>query len=435
LVNFASLPLVAGDFETEKLDNWPQWRGPLADGFAPHAHPPLSWDAKTNIQWKVAVPGSGDSTPIVWGDRIFLLTAIETDREAEKPAGEAGEVPGGNPFNIQRPTKYYKFVVLCYDAKTGELVWERLATEQVPHEGHHRDHGFASASPVTDGQHVFASFGSRGIYCYDMNGNLKWERDLGDQVMYRMFGEGTSPVLHDGTLIVNWDHEGESSLYALDAATGETKWQVPREEHTSWATPLVVEHGGRTQIVVNGGGKARGYDFKTGEVIWECGGQVLAIIPCPITYEGLVFCMSGYQGSAMFAIPLDAKGDITGTEQIVWSRDRDAPYCPSALLYDGKLYFTKSNSAILAEVDAKTGETIMENQRLPGMKGIYASPVAADGKIYITGRDGVTVVIAPGPELKVLATNKLDEPVDASPALVGDRIFIRGEEHLYCIGE
>ena len=437
LLLLALLPvtLVAAEFDAQRLDNWDQWRGPRANGFAPHADPPLHWDQKTNVQWQVEVAGRGESTPIVWQDRIFLLTAVKTDREEEEPPKEIAEAPGGNLFRIQRPTHYYRFVVLCYDRNTGQLLWQRDATEQVPHEGHHRDHGFASASPVTDGRHLYAYFGSRGIYCYDLEGNLEWGRDLGDQRMYRFFGEATSPVLYKDTLIINWDHEGDSFLYALDARTGKTKWQVARDEHSSWTTPLVVERQGETQIVVNGGNKARGYDLESGKVLRECGGQTRAIIPMPVAYQGLVYCMSGYPGSATVAIPLDSTGDITGSDKIAWSRDRDAPYCPSPLLYDGKLYFNKSNGSVLTCLDAKTGKPIIEKQRLQGLRGLYASPVGAAGRIYFTGRDGTTVVLDDGPQLKILATNKLDELTNASPALVGRQMFIRTDKHLYCIAE
>jgi outer membrane protein assembly factor BamB len=224
-----SWPALAGDFEQNRRDNWHQWRGPEANGFAPNADPPITWGPETNVKWKVEVPGQGESSPIVWGDRVLVTTAIETDRKEEKPPAEAPEAPGGNPFRIERPTNYYQFVVLCYDRKSGKPLWQQVATEQVPHEGHHKDHGFASPSPVTDGRHVYTSFGSRGIYCWDMDGKLKWSRDLGDLHMYRFFGEGSSPVLDGQTLIVNWDHEGDSFLNALDTRTGERTWQVQRE--------------------------------------------------------------------------------------------------------------------------------------------------------------------------------------------------------------
>jgi outer membrane protein assembly factor BamB len=433
IVSFVSGAALAADFEHEKLHNWNQWRGPLANGFAPDADPPTTWGPDSNVRWKVAVPGQGESTPIVWQNRIFLTTAIETDREEEKSPAEAAEAPGGNPFRIERPTHYYQFVVQCLDRAAGKLLWQKIVTEAVPHEGRHKDHGYASPSPVTDGQYVYASFGSRGIYCFDMDGNLQWDRNLGKQFIYRFFGEATSPALSGNTLFVVWDHEGDSFLYALDARTGKTRWQAPREPGSSWTTPLVVDYDGRKQVVVNSNKKARGYDFATGDVIWECGGQTRAIIPCPVAYDGKVFLMSGYPESALFAVPLDAKGDITGTEKIAWSRMSDTPYCPSPVLVDGKLWFNKTNTAILTCLDAKTGKPIIEKQRLPDIRNVYASPVAAHGRIYFTDRDGTTLVLADAPEVKVLATNKLDAPIDASPALVGNQIILRSKTHLYCI--
>ena len=415
--------------------NWPQWRGPLANGFSATADPPVEWGPDHNIKWKVAVPGQGESTPIVWNDRIFITTAVETDREQEQPPADNPEAPGGNPFRIQRPTHYYQFVVACHDRATGKLVWQQIATEQVPHEGHHKDHGFASPSPVTDGQLLVTSFGSRGVYCWDLEGKQLWKRDLGPLHMYRFFGEASSPALADGTVFLTWDNEGESALYALDARTGKTRWRTEREPHSSWSTPLVVEHAGRKQVIVNSNSKARGYDFDTGRVLWECGGQTRAIIPCPLVYHGRVFLMSGYPESALIAVPLDATGDITGSDKIAWSLKKDTPYCPSALLMGERLYFNKSNTAILTCLDARTGEPIIERKRLPDLKNIYASPVGAAGRIYFTDRDGTTLVLADAPEIKVLATNKLDDPIDASPALVGKEIILRSKKSLYCVGE
>jgi outer membrane protein assembly factor BamB len=422
------------DFETDQVNNWHQWRGPEANGFAPRAKPPLEWDEKTNVKWKVAVPGDGSSTPIVWGNQIFIQTAVQTDRKEEKPPAEIAEAPGGNTFHIERPTNYFKFVVMSFDRSTGTVIWEREATEQVPHEGHHQHHGFASQSPVTDGEYLYVSFGSRGIYCYDLKGNLKWTRDLGKQRVYRFFGEASSPVLHGDALIVNWDNEAGSFLVALDTRNGDTKWKVDRDEHSSWATPLIAERNGKTQIVVNGGNKCRGYDFETGDVIWECGGQTQAIIPSPVAHDGLVYCMSGYPGSALIAIPLDSTGDISGTDKIAWKHNQDTPYCPSPLLYGDRLWFNKANKAVLTSLDARTGRTIIDKQRMD-LKTIYASPVGADGKIYFADRDGATLVLAEGPKYKVLSTNRLDGTIDASPALVGKEIFLRSNKHLYCITE
>lgn len=428
--------LHAGDLETEKLDNWHQWRGPLATGVAPHGNPPTTWDESTNIKWKVEIPGDGDATPVIWGNKVFIVTAVPTERKEEKPPAEVKEVPGGNPFKIERPTNFHKFIVMCFDRQTGNKLWEKLATEQVPHEGHHKDHGFASSTPTTDGQHLYVSFGSRGFYCYDMDGNLKWERDLGDLFIIRWFGETVTPVLHGDNLVVTWDHEGGSALYVLDPKTGETKWQVPREEHTSWATPLVIDYNGRTQVIVSSNLKVRAYDLADGKVIWECGGQTLACIPTPVANDHLVFVMSGYPGNALYAIPLDSEGDITGTDKIAWkTNEKITPYCPSPVLTSNGLFFNKTNAAILACLNPENGEKLIINQRIPGVKNIYASPVAAAGRIYFVGRDGATTVIADSTDFQVLSENKLDNDIDASPAIVGSELFLRGRSKLYCISE
>ncbi|HEY1598978.1 MAG TPA: PQQ-binding-like beta-propeller repeat protein [Pirellulales bacterium] len=433
-----STTIQAEDMAAARLANWHQWRGPLANGTSPTANPPRTWDENSNVRWKVTLPGEGSSTPIIWNDKVFVLSAVMTDRtielppEPEKPAAQEGTPM---PRRAKRPNNYFQFVVMCLDRSTGNVRWQDVAAEEVPHEGHHPDHGYASFSPTTDGQYLYVSFGSRGIFCYDLNGRQQWKRDLGDMQTYATFGEGTSPVIHDDSLIVNWDHQGESFLMVLDAHTGETRWKVDRESVTSWATPLVVEYEGRTQVIVNASSRTRSYDLKTGEIIWECGGQVAAAIPCPVTYEGLVYCMTGFRGSALYAIPLSAQGDITDTDKVAWHRHEATPYVPSPLLYGDLLYFTGSNSAILSCLDAKTGEPVFEKSRLQGLKNLYASPVGAAERVYITGRDGVTLVLKHGRTLEVLATNKLDDRIDASPAIVGTQLFLRGHGHMYCLEE
>jgi outer membrane protein assembly factor BamB len=468
----------------EASNNWPNFRGPEFTGVSPTAKPPTTWSETENIQWKVELPGRGSGSPIVWGDRIYLQTAIKTDQttqsepgtaaatskrsfrltatgggqllaQAEAPPtaeptppaegenregrgeGRRGRRGGGGfgGFGIEKPTNVHQFVVMCIDRNTGKTIWQEVATEAIPHEGHHGTASFASSTPVTDGKNIYVSFGSRGIYSYDMDGKLRWKKDLGTMRTRHMFGEGSSPALHGDTLVINWDHEGQSFITALDANTGETKWKVDRDEETTWNTPLIIEHDGKTQVVVNGMNRARGYDIENGEIIWECGGQAMGAIPSTVAYKGIAICMTGHRGAALYAIPLSSKGDITNTEQVAWKLDKDTPYVPSSLLYDDHLYFTKSNNGVISCYQAETGEQIFKAQRIPGIDMIYASPVAADERIYIAGRNGATVVAKHGDEFEVLATNQLDEPIDATPALVGSEIFIRGEKSLYCIAE
>lgn len=425
-----SAPAMAGEadnFAARRPYNWHQWRGPEATGVAPHAEPPLRWDAQTNIKWKAELPGEGSATPIVWENKVFVVAAEKTDRVAENPpqaTPDARTVP---------PSNYYRFIVLCFDRETGKLLWERVATEEVPKEGQHLTNTYASSSPVTDGRRLFVSFGSRGIFCYDLDGNLKWERDLGQMRTRRGWGEGVSPALHGETLIVNWDHEDPSFIVAMDAETGKTRWQADRDEPTSWATPLVVERNGRKQVIVNGTKRVRSYDLDTGEVLWECGGQTVNAIPSPVATDDMAIVMSGYQGANAMAIPLDAKGDVTDSDTVRWSYRRNTPYVPSPLLLGDRLYFTSSNNGILSSLDINTGKLIFGPVRIPGVSNLYGSPVAAGGRIYITGRDGTTTVLKRGDTLEVLATNVLNDPIDASPVAVGKQLFLRSNRYLYCI--
>jgi outer membrane protein assembly factor BamB len=410
------LPAVAAraeDASQQQLENWHQWRGPEATGAAPLGNPPTKWDEQTNIKWKVEIPGKGNATPIIWGDRVFIQTAVKTDREIEpakedaadaghanrspmhlvafadgdavpataapdakpatdaKPGDQPATAPGGQPpgqtpptagpggrgpggrggFGPPKPpTSVYQFVVMCLDRKTGKTLWQQTACEVVPHEGTHETGSFASASPITDGKHVYCYFGSRGLYCYDMDGKLAWQKtDFGKAKIVATFGEGTSPALFGDTLVINWDQEGPCYLTALDARTGKEKWKVNKDkedEHTTWSTPLVVERNGTTQIVVNGKNRSRGYDLATGKVIWECGGQMSNPIPSPFVVGDLTYCVTGFRGYAIYAIPLDSTGDITDTEKIAWHHNEATPYVSSPLAMGGRLFYTKDRSGI-----------------------------------------------------------------------------------------
>ena len=420
---------IADELSEKRLDNWHQWRGPLATGEAPRATPPIKWSETENVKWKVRIPGEGSSTPIVWGDRVYVLAAEPTNRKAEtppEPHDDAKTLP---------PDHYYRFLVLCLDRQTGETIWQRTACEAVPHEGRHPSHSYAAGSPMTDGQFLYASFGSRGVYCYDLDGKLKWQRDLGDMRTRYGWGEASSPVVHGDSVVVNWDHEDDSFIAVLDAQTGETKWQAERDEPTSWATPLPVDYNGRTQLITCGTNRVRSYDLKTGEIVWQSDGLTVNAIPSPLRLGDMVICMSGYRGYKAYAIPLDATGDITDAGRSRWSHFRGTPYVPSPLLYQGLLYFTRANSGILSCLDAKTGKPLYEGQRLDDARNLYSSPVAAAGHVFITDRAGTTTVVKYGPKFEVAAVNKLDDPIDATPALAGKQIFLRGRQFLYCIEE
>ncbi|HUP24304.1 MAG TPA: PQQ-binding-like beta-propeller repeat protein [Thermoanaerobaculia bacterium] len=407
--------------------DWPQWRGPLGSGVAPHADPPVEWSESKNIAWKVEIPGRGHSTPVVWGSRIFLSTAIAVG-EPRAPEPRPGE------HHNLRAVRHQRFVVLALDRGDGSIAWRRTVGEGTPIEGGHETGSFASASPVTDGRAVYAFFGSHGLYALDWDGELLWKTDLGDMQTKHGHGEGASPALYGDTLIVNWDHEGPSFLLALDKRSGKEIWRTPRDEPSSWATPIVVEHDGRPQVIVSGTNRLRGYDLATGEVIWEHGGLSSNIVASPVAADGMVFAGSSYDTQAMLAIRLaGARGDITGKEQLVWARNQGAPYVPSPLLYRGSLFYLRHYQGVLTRVVASTGEDRPGAVRLREIRNVYASPVAAAGRIYVTDQEGVTLVLADGDELEMLALNRLDDRFDASAAIAGDDLFLRGERYLYRI--
>ncbi len=415
---------------------WPQWRGPEANGVAVDGDPPTEWSEKKNIRFKVEIPGNGLASPIVWGDKIFILTTIAADQAAYQAARDAAAEKLAKrewPPDVD-PVKQ-QFVVMALSTRDGRVLWQRTATQKVPHESHYIDSSWASASPVTDGERLFAQFGSNGLFAYDLDGRLLWQTDLGDMKTRRGFGEGSSPALHDDTLIVNWDHEEDSFLVALDTATGAERWRVERPgEVTSWATPLIVEHGKGAQVVIPATGRSRGYDLATGTEIWSVGGMTVNTIPSPVHRDGIVYLASGYRGNMLQAVALaEARGAIDETPAIRWNHDRHTPYVPSLLLYDDKVYFLKHNKNIFSCLDAATGEVLYTEQRLPGISTVYASPVGANGHVFIVGRDGKAVVLKHGRTFEVLAENSLDDGFDASPAIVGDEMFLRGRQFLYAI--
>ncbi len=406
---------------------WGQWRGPHTTGVSRTAIPPTEWSETHNIRWKVPIPGRSSSSPVVWNDRIFLLTSVAAD-----PASVAGLAPRGS---VPAPSPH-RFVVMAIDRKSGKTLWEQVVREETPHERHQENGTWASTSAVTDGEVVIASFESRGIYAFDLNGKKLWEKDLGDKRMRSQFGEGSTPALHGRHLVHVWDHQGESFIVALDKSTGNELWRQPRKEIDTWATPLITTVNGKAQVVVPAMNQIQAYDLETGAVVWYSTGLTMNPIPSPVVEDGLAILMSGFRGNSLKAVRLaDAKGDITGTPAIAWSFDRDTPYVPSPLLYDGVLYMLKSNNGILTVFDARTGTQHYGLQRLEAAPNVFASPVGAAGRVYITGRDGATVVLRHGPKFEILATNTLDDGFDSSAALVDGELYLKGYRYLYCIAE
>ena len=413
----------------DPLDNWAQWRGPLGTGVAPRGTPPTQWSESENIRWKVPISGTGHSTPVVWGDRLFLTTA----RRVGDPVDISHAHRPGSHDNVN-PTHQLEFVVLAIRRTDGATLWERTVRTGRPHEGMHETASWASASPVTDGEYVIASFGSRGLFGLSLTGELLWEVNLGDMHTKHGHGEGSSPGLFGDTVVVNWDHEGESFLVALDKRTGATKWRVSRDEATSWSSPLIVEVDSKPQVIVSATNRVRAYDLTNGEIIWECGGLSSNVVATPVASGGMVFVGNSYDAKAMLAIRLaGARGDITGTDAVVWTRNRHTPYVPSPVLYENTLCFLRHYQGYLTCVDARDGAVLFGPKRLPDITNVYASLVAAAGRIYVVDRHGTTVVVGVGPRFEILATNRLHDSFSASPVIVDSALFLRGERFLYCI--
>ena len=413
---------------------WPTWRGPARAGVSPQADPPATWSESENIKWKVKLTGDGsNSSPVIWENRIFFQTAVETDVKGTPAAPANGNSKGGRGPGGSPPSNVYKFNLVCLDRNSGGVLWEKTVREELPHEGHHGDHGFASFSPVTDGKLVWAYFGSRGLHCFDVDGNLKWSKDLGRMNTVMSFGEGGSLAVAGDAAIVVMDHEGDSAIYAVNKTTGELIWKKDRDEPTSWATPLPLEVNGKIQVVTSATNLIRSYDLETGELIWQCAGQTRNVIPSPVAGFGMVFCTSGYQGSSLQAIELGHKGDLSGTDAVKWHVKEATPYVPCPLLYGDKLYVCSGNQAIISCYNAKTGEPYFVKEKLADISGIYSSGAGAAGRVYFAGRNGVTYVLKHSEKLEVLAVNKLDDKFECSPAFVGNELYLKGKENLYCI--
>jgi len=425
------LPALTNEKELDANDQWAQWRGPLGTGVAPRGDPPVTWGEGEHVRWKTAIPGLGHSTPVIWGDIIFLTTAVPYGGALEPRHWHAPGAHDNVPARRRR-----KFVVLAVNRRDGTILWNRTLRDERPHEGTHETGSWASNSPVTDGEHVFVSFGSRGLYSLDMSGKLLWETDVGDMQSKHGHGEGSSPALYGNTLIINWDHQGESFVMALDKRTGKQRWKIPRDELTSWSTPLVVEHEGKPQVIIAATKRVRSYDLTNGDVLWECGGLSGNVVASPVSADGLVYVANSYETRVMLAIRLSAaQGNITNTDAVVWTRHRNTPYVPSPLLYGDTLFYLKHYQGFLTCVKAKTGKVLFGPHRLPRIDNVFASLVGAADRVYIVSRNGNTAVIKRSVQFELLALNRLDDSFSASPAIVGNELYLRGERYLYCIAE
>lgn len=411
---------------------WPQWRGPMGTGVAPLADPPVEWSESKNIRWKRRLPGKGHSTPIIWDDRVFVTTALPFGDSLTPTYGDSRGAHDVVPI-----TQVHKFIVLAVSRRDGAILWQKTVHEEFPHEGAHYTSSLASPSAVTDGELLFAFFGSRGLHCLDLDGESKWQVDLGKMHPLHAHGEGSSPVLHHDAIVILWDHEGPSFLAAFDKRTGEERWKVTREGLSSWSTPIVVEHHGEPQVIVSGSKRVMAYDLATGKLLWQREGlSVENVVATPVAGHGMVYAGSTYDRNIVMAIRLDrAEGEISKEPPIAWTRTRGAPYVPSFLLYGNALFYHHHFQGILTRVDALTGEDRPGPIRLDGINTVFGSPIGAAGRVYSSDIRGATVVLSNKNAPEILALNKLEDRFSASPAAAGGELYLRGERFLYCIAE
>ena len=452
-------------------DDWPQFRGPNGSATSTEKKLPVQWGSDKNIAWKTKLPGYGWSSPIVWGDKVFLTTAVS--EKQRKPAagfggggrpGQGGGRPGqggrgGFGGRRQAPDAIYKLEVYCLDRASGKVLWKQPAYEGKPHIPTQASNTYATETPVTDGERVYAYFGMHGVYCYDLSGKQLWKADLGSYSMAMGHGTGSSPALADGRLFIQCDNEEKSFLAALDAKTGKELWRVKRSERTGYSTPLIWKNKARTEVVCLGSPRVRSYDPATGKQLWELGGMAGQAKATPVASGELLFVgtgggpggfggrggrggrgggLGGGGSRPLFAVKAGASGDITlkagatSNDGIAWYQPKAGPQTASPVLYQGYLYVLDERGGYLSCYDAKTGKQEYK-ERLTGARGFTSSPWAADGKVFFLDDAGTTHIVQAGPTFKILGKSLLGEMCWSSPAVAGQALFLRTVDHLFCI--
>jgi outer membrane protein assembly factor BamB len=416
--------------------DWPQWRGPAGQGVSSEKNLPTEWSSTKNIKWKTPIAGRGHSSPIVWGKKIFLTTALDGEAIAGRKAGVTHKLSDGTDFvhpDAVGADLKHTFKVICLDRETGRILWERVAYEGEVHDSRHKKASFASSTPATDGKYVLAFFGSEGLYAYDFNGKLIWKRDLG-KLGTASVGYGVSPILFGNLVIMQCDESGMNSfIAAFDKKTGKEVWRVARKVDVTWSTPVLVQTAKRTEIVAAAAEAIIAYDPATGRELWRHKGLESNAVNTPVVSNDLVVITSGYPTKVALALRAGGTGDVTGTSQLVWTHNKGTAYVPSPILYGEYLYLMTGNGSISC-LDARTGKVEYEGARVPKSTMFMASPVAFEGKLLLTSEEGDTYVIKAGPKHEVLRTNSVGEPVYASPAVADGKVFIRGENNLFAIG-
>jgi outer membrane protein assembly factor BamB len=421
-----------------RAEDWSQFRGPGSLGVSAEKHLPSEWGLDKNVRWKTKIPGTGWSSPIVWGDRIFVTTAVAA-KEA-KPKSFTESYGGANVGKL--PDDVYRWEVLCLERATGKILWKQTAAEGKPAIPIHPSNSYASETPVTDGERVYAYFGTKGLFCYDVTGQLLWSKDLGAYKMMMGWGTGSSPALEGDRLFVQCDNEEKSFLVALEKRSGKELWRVDRDEKSSWGTPVVWRNKVRTELVAGGGKKVRSYDPATGKLLWELGGMGGTATTTPVADDQRLYVGSSARpgvNTPLIAVKAGASGDVTLQEGetsnagVAWSQNGVSLFLTSPLLYRRYLYVLEARFAMLSCYDAQTGEPAYVKERLQQAKGFTTSPWAHDGKVFCLDQDGQTFVLQAGPKFAVLGKNKLDETFAASSAVAGGDLLLRGVTHLYCI--
>jgi outer membrane protein assembly factor BamB len=422
--------------------HWPSFRGRFALGVADGQNLPDRWDGEkgTAIKWRTRIPGLGHSSPIVWGDQIWVTTAVSSRSEASFKPGLYGDGTASDDRSV------HQWKVYCIDKRSGRVLWAQKAVEGVPIDRRHIKSTYANSTPATDGHYVVAFFGSQGLYCYDMKGRLAWKRDLGrmDVGAYDLpeyeWGPASSPIIYKDLVIVQCDQQKGSFLIALNRKNGETVWKTPREELPSWGTPAIYPGKDRVELVTNGSNFIRGYEPETGRELWRLGGSSKITAPTPVFSGELIVIASGRRPEMpIFVVRAGARGDITlkpdetANKYVVWSRQKSGPYMPTPLIYQNHLYILR-NQGILACYELATGEEKYV-ERIPHQgSGFSASPVAADGKIYLPSEDGDIFVVKAGPKFELLGKNGLGQLLMATPAISGGMMFVRTQSDLFAIG-
>lgn len=423
--------------------HWPSFRGPYASGVAEGQNLPNEWNGESmkNIKWKSNIPGLAHSSPVIWGQKLFVTTAISALGDHSIRHGLYGDGDASPDRGVQT------WDLICLNKKTGGILWQRTAIKGIPKDKRHIKATYANSSPATDGQHVVAWFGSEGLFCFDLQGNMLWQKALGrlnigayDLKEYE-WGSASSAIIYRNMVIVQCDTQDEDFIIACDIRTGKTVWKTDRDELPSWGTPTIYPSEKRTVLVTNGSNFIRGYNPITGRELWRLGGSSKITAPSPVFAHGLFIVASGRRPEKpIFAIRAGATGDITlngkqtSNEYVAWSKTKRGPYMPTPLIFGGYVY-TLNNNGVFDCYDLATGNEIYRQRIRHSGGGFSASPVAADGKIYLSGEDGDMFVVQAGPKFELIAKNEIGEIIMATPALSDGMMYVRAKDHVFVIGK